>query len=297
MDWDDLRFVIAVADGGSAVAAAAALGVNATTVQRRIARFEQQNAIHLFERRQSGFTPTPECEALLSASKDIEERILGIQREILGRDSRLEGRLAVTTTDTFMYASMARHLVAFRQQHPNIVVDVTLTNTRLNLSRQDADVAIRPSNNPPENLVGQRVSGLALAIYAHKDFAASLPKQPKMSQLKTLPWVGAGDALKGSLAWPWIKRTVPQSAIVLTVDTFAGVSTAVANGAGVGLMPCILGDPHPMLARLNQPIEELETSIWILTHPEIRSAAKIRAFMDFMTRSVRADKDQLEGKI
>ena len=115
MDWDDLRFVVAVADKGSAVSAAQSLGVNATTVQRRIARFEKTNAVHLFERRQSGLKPTPECEALVEASRPIEESVSAIKREILSRDIRLEGRLLMTTVDTLMDENMAGHLAEFQK--------------------------------------------------------------------------------------------------------------------------------------------------------------------------------------
>jgi len=102
MDWDDLRYILSVYDNGSALAAAQTLGVNATTVQRRVGRFEKQNGVRLFERLKSGYSPTPECEALVRASRDIEESTQRIKREILGRDLRLEGRITVTSTDTFV---------------------------------------------------------------------------------------------------------------------------------------------------------------------------------------------------
>ena len=102
MDWDIFRLVVAVADGGSAVAAAERLGVNASTVLRRISRFENDNGVRLFERRQTGYTPTAECEAVIRTAREIEASVAGIGRELLGRDLRLEGRLAVTTTDSLL---------------------------------------------------------------------------------------------------------------------------------------------------------------------------------------------------
>ena len=304
-NWDDLRFIISVADHGSAVAAASKLGVNATTVQRRIARFEQQNAIRLFERRQTGLTPTPECEALIEATRGIGESISGIRREILGRDLRLEGRLAVTTTDTFMYREMAQHFALFNKNHPDIEIEISLTHQRLNLSRQDADIAIRPSNNPPDNLVGQRVAGLAMAVYGVPEIAANLNLEElygtglkaHLKALRAEKWVGLGSSLSGSSAGNIIQQIIPASKISMTVDTFTGICSAVAAGNGLGILPCIIADREPKLMRITKPIEELTVSIWVLTHPEIRGAAKIRAFMDFITKAIRGDAAILEGRL
>ena len=292
-NWDDLRFIISVAENGSAMAAAKKLGVNATTVQRRISKFEQQNAIRLFERRQSGLTPTPECEALMEASRGIEERISGIRREILGRDLRLEGRLSVTTTDTFMYREMARHLARFKELHPDIELEISFTPQRMNLSRQDADIAIRPSNNPPEHLVGQRVANLALAIYGVPKIIQKLNAGDL--SMTNAPWVGLGSPLDGSLARAWMTDNIPAAQITMAIDTFAGVSIAAMAGTGLGILPCVTGDAAPGLQRYGSPIKELNIDIWVLTHPEIRTAAKIRAFMNFITKAMRGDSAILAG--
>lgn len=166
MDWDIYRFIMAVADSGSAVAAAENLGVNATTVLRRINRFEEENGIRLFERKQTGYRPTVECAAVVEAARRIEFGIADINRDILGRDMRLEGQLRITTTDTMLCAVLAPHLKRFGELYDKIRLDVSVTNTRMSLTRQDADIAIRPSKNPPDTLVGQRVSGVGFGVYA-----------------------------------------------------------------------------------------------------------------------------------
>lgn len=295
MDWDIFRLVMAVADGGSAVAASERLGVNASTVLRRISRFEKENGIRLFERRQTGYTPTVECEAVIDAARQIEQSIDGISRDLLGRDLRLEGRLAVTTTDSLLNSVVAPLLVQFSKLHPRIRIDVSVTNSRLNLTRQDADIAVRASKMPPDTLVGQRVSGLAFAVYATPSLVAQLPGG-KLSKLRKAPWIGIGNALKASPVGAWMDRYVPVERIAVTADTFVAVHDCAATGAGLAVLPCCLGDQSQKVVRATPPVDEMETSLWVLTHADIRSAARVKAFNEFMSRALRAMADRIEGR-
>ncbi|MEO0545678.1 MAG: LysR family transcriptional regulator [Pseudomonadota bacterium] len=295
IDWDDLRFILAVDRQGSAMAAAQSLGVNASTVQRRIARFEERHGVRLFERRQSGFKSTPECAALVEVAADIEDRVTAVSREILGRDFRLEGTLRVTSTDTFMNAEMAGHLAQFRTMHPRIKLELTLTNSRLDLSRQDADIAIRPSNNPPENLVGQRVARLVSGLFADADTVARLGANPSFQTIKSQPWIGLGEELENSPLGQWMGKALDPAKMALQVDTFPAVCALIEAGIGIGMLPCTLGDANDALHRIGPPVEDTAIDIWVLTHPEIRSAAKVRAFMDFITAAMRAQQARLDG--
>ena len=199
IDWDIFRFVVAVADKGSAVSAAQSLGVNASTVLRKIGKFEEENGIRLFERRQTGYSPTVECAAVVEAARQIEQSVASISRDILGRDLRLEGRVTVTTTDSLLNSVLAPHISAFSRRNPRIQIEVSVTNTRLNLTRHDADVAIRATNRPPDALVGQRVADLAFAIYGTPEMVAGLPVKARSHDFGDLNWVGIGDALAGWL--------------------------------------------------------------------------------------------------
>ena len=295
MDWDDLRYVLSVYDNGSALGAAKKLGVNATTVQRRIGRFEKQHSVRLFERLQSGYSPTPECEALVQASRDIDENVGRIKRELLGRDLRLEGRLSVTSTDTFINDVVARHLEGFHELHPNIRIELTLTNSRLNLSRQDADIAIRPSMSPQESLVGQRIADLAFGIYAPSKIQSSLPEEPTLEDLQNQKWLAVGEALSGSPSYEWMHKNIPSSSCWLSVDTYPCMAICASQMNALAILPCIIGDSFEQLERVKCVWFSLATSVWVLTHPEIRNAARIRVFMDYITTALRNDRAMLEG--
>ncbi len=295
VNWDDLHYILTVTESGSAVAAARKLGVDASTVQRRITRFEKDNGIHLFERRRRGLYPTPECRAIVAEAREIDERVNSISRDILGSDTRLEGLLRVTSTETFMTQSLAGHLREFCRQHPNIQLEITLTNAKLNLSRQDADVAIRPSLAPHETLIGQRVAGLGFALYGVKALLEGLSDAPDLEALQNLPWLGIGDALSAAPPAKWVTDHIPSQAISTIVDTFPAMVTCAKAGLGVALLPCSLADREPALLRRELPGDRLETSVWILTHPEIRNAARIKAFMAFMGKALRKERPVLEG--
>jgi len=296
IDWDIFRFVVAVADSGSAVSAAERLGVNASTVLCKIGKFEEENGVRLFERRQTGYTPTVECAAVVEAARQIEQSVARINRDILGRDLRLEGRLTVTTTDTLLNAVLAPHLAAFNTMHPRILIDVSVTNTRLNLTRQDADVAIRASRKPPDALVGQRVSGLAFAVYGRPEVAADLPERPRVADFSGHHWIGIGDALAGSPVGAWLSENVAPESISIRTDSFVALRDCAIAGAGLAVLPCCLGDQSDRLLRIGAPVSTMESALWILTHADVRGAARVKAFYEHMTRALRAQTDLLEGR-
>ena len=295
MDWDIFRFVVAVVDSGSAVAAAKTLGVDGTTVIRRISKFEEDRGIQLFERLPSGYSPTAECEAIVKLARDLQEGVSEIDRRITGHDLSLEGTISVTTTDSFLEAVMADIIGEFCHLHPQICIETMVTTSRLNLSRQDAHVAVRASISPPENLVCQRVSSVAFAIYACDDLIRGRPKNPDLVHLTNMPWIGLGDTLSRSPPAQWINAHIDNNQIKTTADTFVAVRSLARSGVGLAVLPCCLGDPEPGIRRLVPTIADMETNLWVLTHPDVRKAAKIRAFTAYVGRQLRKKQPLLEG--
>jgi len=290
-DWDIFRYIIAVAESGSAIAAARKLGVNGSTVLRRISRFEEDRGIRLFDRLQSGYTPTLQCEALLKTAREVQESIAVINRDIAGQDVRFEGRLTVTTTDTFLEDILPDIFLEFSRKNPLIQLDVTVTNERLSLTRRDADVAIRVSRTPPEHLVGQRVSAVSLAVYGAVSLAAELPPEPTLDDLKACPWIGTGQSMAGSPVAAWLESNIPATSIKVTADTFPSIRSCIQNGA-VGVLPCFLGDSNGKLQKLLPAFREMETALWVLVHPDVRRSAKVSAFTRHVCKRLR-DKSHL----
>ena len=292
LNWNDIQIIQAVAENGSATAAAAELGVNHATILRRINAFEESQGVKLFERHRTGYRPTSAGEAILSAAQGISSSVTSIQREILGQDSRLQGTIRLTTTDSIALSCLPAHLRAFREIYPDIEVELVMTNLRLDLGRLDADVSLRPSRNPPEQLIGRKACGLAFAAYGPK--VGIIGHAPDK-----LEDVDAGrdvcQALMNSPVGTWLHQRLLDGKFVAKADSFTALRELAASGLGAAILPCCLGDPDPRLNRITSPIKDLETSMWGLTHPQLKSSARVSALSTFLTKALRRDRALLEG--
>ncbi|MGI9500448.1 MAG: LysR family transcriptional regulator [Geminicoccaceae bacterium] len=293
VNWDDLRFVLAVADHGSVASAARQLGVNHTTVLRRVHAFEEAKKFRLFERLPTGYALTAEGEQLVAAARQIDDMVASLERRIAGRDLKLEGVIRVTTTDSFMTSVLPGHLASFRRQHPRIAIELALTNSRLNLTKRDADVAIRPAKELPAPLIGNRVADIGFAVYGGKDY---LRTHSAEIDAGGQAWLAGDELLANSPVAGWMRRHVPNARIAFRADSFVALRHAAAAGLGLAVLPCCLGDADPALVRQNAPVDDLSTGLWVLTHLDLSRAARIRAFIEHMEQALAGDRELLAGK-
>lgn len=282
LNWDNLRFVLMVANKGSIAAAARELEVNRTTVLRRINQFQDDLKCRIFERSDTGYVLTPEAEKMIAAARDVESTLFNMQRQLAGRELKLEGELRVTTTDSFMLALLAPHLASFRQRHPHIVVDVLVTNSVLDLNRRDADVAIRPTRVPEANLVGRRLRDVEFDVFARPDFIAANGG----SALAQNRWIGFVDSLSATPVGAWFDATIDTEQICLRCDSFVAVRSAAEAGIGIALLPRFLGEASADLVRLDVDTAELTTGLWILAHPDLFRAARVHAFIQHFSEAL-----------
>ncbi|MGH1570106.1 LysR family transcriptional regulator [Methylobacterium sp. P31] len=288
LDWDEFRFVKAVADGNSLTAAAAQLGINHSTAFRRLGALEARLDVRLFERLRTGYVPTPAGQAMIEAANRIETDVTQFARAIAGRGETPSGELRVTAPTSFATSLLMPILAAFRARYPDIRVDLILAEEALNLSRRDADVAIRASRDPSETLVGRRLTGIAWAVYgrAERDYG----------DLSQATWVSPGPAVAGGLFARFVEARVPAERIGLRINTVTGLDMAVAAGLGIGPLPCFGADADPTLRRLSGPHPELGTDLWALTHPDLRHAARVRVFMDHVAEAILPLRPRFEGR-
>lgn len=275
-NWDNLRYVLVLAKNGSVAAAARELSVNRTTVLRRIDAFQKDIGCRIFERGKSGYVLTVEAEKIIDAANEVESVIFNIQRQVEGHELRLEGELRVTTTDTLMVSKLGPHLVDFHRKYPHITVIVSITNSILDLTRRDADVAIRPTKIPDPPLVGNRLSEVRFGVYASQDYL----RETGEISLGDHQWLGFDGGMQSTAPALWLDSQFPKAKICFKSDTFVGLKIAAENGMGLALLPHYLGDSSPHLKRLPAPTEELTTGLWLLTHPDLVRSARVNAFMD-----------------
>lgn len=285
-DWDDFRVFLAVGQAGSLSGAARQLGVNHSTVLRRLGALEARMAVRLFDRLPAGYAMTLAGEALRERLQGVGEQIDAAQRHLMGLDLRLTGVIRITSTDTFMAGLLGPILADFRALHPGIELQVVMNNLFLSLTKREADVAIRPTNAPPDHLVGRRAGRLQTAVYASK---AYLAKHPATTPLAAHDWVAPDEGLSHLLQAKWLREQVPPARIAARVDSLVGMTQLVKRGLGLGMLLCMLADAEEELVQVEPPREALDTQVWVLTHPDLKEVARIKAFTDFAYTRLVAD--------
>lgn len=294
--WDDFRLIKAIADHDGLTGAAHALNVNHSTVFRRLGQIEEQLGLPLFERRKTGYVATVAGTEMAALAARMEEDVTAFGRKLAGRDVAPSGELRVTTTDTLYLNVLLPIFAAFRAAHPLIRLDVVIGNQTLNLSKRDADIAIRASDTPGETLVGRRIATLTWAIYGRAEQGLSPAEQADPKTLFQRDWVALGDQLSHVKAARYVRDHVDPQRIALRSSAVLGLTEAVEQGLGIGPLPCFIADQRPGLIRLMPPDPDFSTGLWILTHPDIRNAPRVRAFMDFCGNELAKRRGLIEGE-
>ena len=293
IDWSDLQYVLAVARHGTLAAAARALRVSHTTVLRRIASFEAVHGIRLFDRLPSGYALTAGGEELLAAAQSVADVVTALERRLAGQDLRLEGLVRVTTLDTLMASLLPTILAGFQAEHPAVRLEVSASASVANLTRRDADVAIRVSAAPPDSLIGRRIAPVGMAIYR----ACGPGPAPGEGEWAAQRWIAPSDLLSDTAIARWMCKRLPGAGIVLRADSILAMAQAAAAGIGLAPLPCYLGDSHPGLSRASSGTVSLEAPnhLWVLTHEDLRRTARIRAFTEFVADALARCRETIEG--
>ncbi len=286
--WDDFRLVKAIADRGGLTHAASHLGINHSTAFRRLTAIEAALDARLFERSRSGYVPTPAGLAMVEAAGRMETDVARFGREVLGRTLTPSGELRITAPVGFVTDLLMPLLAGFRDAYPDVQLDIVMSEEPLNLSRRDADVAIRASNNPPANLFGRRLSSIAWAIYGRRDRLDDASYGTR--------WVTPGPQVADGRFAQFLRTRAGSERIALQVNAVTGLREAIQAGIGIGLLPCYIGDAAPDLRRLGDPEPDIASDLWLLTHPDLRHAVRVRAFMDFMADAIAPLRPAFEGR-
>lgn len=292
--WDDFRLVKALADAGSMASAAAALGINHSTVFRRLGQIEETLGAPLFERHRSGYVLTAAGEEMVGLAQRLDADIVAFTRKMAGQEIKPAGELRVTTSDSLLLYLLTPMFARFQQACPDVRLDIVLANQALNLSRRDADVAIRATDAPPETLVGRRAARIAWALYGRmSEFDGAGPVDP--TKLADQRWVSLGDHLAGLKVLQAERRLLAPERLVYKLNSVLGLAEAIEAGIGIGHLPCFVGDARSDLMRLEAPQPDFAVDLWLLTHPDLRQSARVRVFLDFMAAEIRTQRNLIEG--
>jgi DNA-binding transcriptional LysR family regulator len=287
LDWNDLRYFLAIARSGSLNGAAHALGVNHSTVFRRLNAFEDRLGVRLFERLPEGYVATPEGEEIRRHAEAVDDSVNALARSVAGRDYRLSGRIRLTTAASLASDYVAGYLVKFRETHPDITVEIATGDHDFDLTRREADVALRATQSPPEFLVGRKLLELPWYVCAGRETLARHGTPTGMADLGRFPLIGADDSFVRLPPFAWLRRTFPDRQFAARANDLGTMRALTLAGMGLAVLP---GDQYcPDLEHLFPVEPAFAGQLWLLTHPDLRHVARIRAFMDFLADAVRSD--------
>ncbi|MHA7775291.1 LysR family transcriptional regulator [Roseibium sp. M-1] len=314
LNWDDFRFILAVARSGSFAAAAAVLGTSTPTVFRRARDMEQRIGTQLFRRDTTGVTLTAAGRDAAALAGTMELEIVSLEARIANEDREAVGTIRLATVDTLIAGPLMPVLSRFRQECPGICLDIRSGIGMADIRQRQVDAALRAGGEPPENLVGRILCRIAVALYCGRGHYASTlqgeiereaPEDQEISNERELaafvarsrpPFVVPGDDLKHLATARWCHDHKLAAEPALRANSLHTLERAVQHNMGLGLLPCYLADLNSDLVRLSAPIEDFSSDLWFLTHPELRETARVRALSDFLFLECRSLKNLFEGR-
>lgn len=280
--WDDLRLVLAITNSGSLSGAGRKLHMSHATVYRHLGIIEQRIGVRLFDRFKTGYSPTVAGEAMAETARRIETEVKLVERNILGLDHKPSGSLRITTTDTLLAGVLAPIFGDFRAIFSDISLEITVSNDILNLSKREADIAIRPTSKPHELLVGRKIGVISQSIYGLRQ----LYDDGNNMDIREISWIGPDESMSYTALRRWMAKQGFDTQCQYRVDSVLGMYSAVLSGSGVAVLPCYLADENEQLIRIGDTVRDLQTDLWLLTHSDIQNSARIRAFMDFAADAI-----------
>lgn len=284
MNWDDLRYFLAVCREASVSGAGRVLGVNHTTVARRIVALEKSLGTRLFDRTPDGYLMTQAAENMFDNAVGMEVQAQAIDRDTFGRDAALSGKLRVTVPYDFATPVIMPELCRFRREYPQIDLEFLTTTMLMDLAAREADLAVRLTAKPPEYLVGRKVLPLRHGVYGTR----AILKKPEQADVILFS--------HGEDRPEWVREHFPKARTALKTDSVSTMLAAVRSGLGVARMPCYIGDAEARVRRLDVELTPSDWGVWVLSHVDLRSTARVRVCRAFMIDTVERHRALILGE-
>ncbi len=281
-DWNDLRHFLAVAREGSTLAAAKTLGVNQSTVHRRLVELERRLGCVLVERHPTGYRLTEFGKDLLPHAQRVEDEANALQRRVMAFDQKMRGSIRLTCSTTVAHRLMTtQFLDAFHARFPEVKVELLMTERLLDISKGEADVAIRGGGPKEPNLVGKKIADVPWGIYASRRYIErhGRPKRPEDADAHSvIEFIGEIANLKAA---EWLRSKAPLATVAGQSSNIPSVLMAVKAGVGLAALPAPLANHDNELVCVFGPIAELDYPTFLVTHRELRDIPRIRAFFEY----------------
>ena len=295
-EWDDVKYFLAVARHGSTLAAAKALKLSQSTVQRRITELERKLGRELVQRHATGYRLTEFGEEMLPYAEEIERAAVAFEQRKAAIERGEAGLIRVTCPEPIVYRIMQSSLLdRFHARHPKLRVEFVMSDKYVDLARGDADVALRSGDTDDDVLVGRKIANSIWSVYASKAYLERHGRPATIADLAQHATVGFDGPMASNRAAKWLQEVAPNTPVAARVNSVLALVSVAKSGVAVVPMPIALGDAEPDLVRLFELIPELTRSWRILAHPDRRRTPAVSAFFDFIGDEIAALKPILTG--
>ena len=292
LEWNDLRILLAIGREGSLAAAARALRHDHSTVFRKLNGIEDRTGVRFFERISGQYVITEAGEAAMQVAEAIETDVLALERRIIGRDTRLKGNIRVSAAEGPAALILPPLLAEFRQMNPDVTLELVSEFGPSDLSRREADVALRITKTSPESSLGRYACDFAIFAYAAPDY---IERAGKMA-LIDYDWVVFLPTMQWHVPLVFKSEEALKNRTVLSTNSVLAATAAAREGMGVVMMSAFLGDGEPGLQRIGGSFPELTLQMWVLTHPDLRKTSRVMALIDHLVSRLHRDRMRFEGR-
>jgi DNA-binding transcriptional LysR family regulator len=294
VDWNDYRYFLAVQRSHTLAGAARELGVKHTTVARRLAALEEALGTRLFLQSPDGYTLTQSGKEIAELVVELEKTAGAIELRVAGDDGRIEGTVRLTTSESFNAFFMV-HMAELRRKHPRLVVEVFSANRSYDLSRGEADLAIRAAPVDDPSLIARRLACCGWSLYANEVYLAERGTPASPEELAGHDVLGFDDSLRQSPGALWLANHAAGSNCVIRGNSILSVMNAAILGMGLAVLPCFLGDVEPTLRRLTPQVLGTR-DVWLVVHPDRARVSRVRAVMQHVTDVMQRAKHLWSGE-
>ncbi len=277
MNWDDYRYFLAVARNRTLKAAGKQLKVDQATVGRRIAVLQENLQAQLLEKRSDGYFLTVAGERIIASTENIEKMMFEMERAILGKNEKIEGVVKIALPGALANQWLIGSLRPLLREHRQLELQFLTGSEVLNLSRREADLAIRLVRPEQKDLKTKKIGVLRLGLYGSKDF-----DEKSFSDFSSMPFVGLFDSATSALERSFLKTLKFEPQYCMRSAAWSSVSAAVQAGLGIGILPTFMAEKNKSLRQLQE--DRIEAPLWLVVHPEVAESARVRVTIDYFSK-------------
>jgi len=296
-DWNDLRYLLAIAREGSTLAAAKALRVSQPTVQRRLAALEERIGRKLVELHPTGYRLTELGKTLFPHALDVERSVEAFQRQVISAGEELTGTLRVTCPEGMASRLLAPAIETFREKHPELRIDLIMTDRRLDLAKGEAEVALRMHEPGDDALIARRIADSPWAVFASRSYMKRHGRPERVEDLDRHAIVEFAGELAANHAGRWLRSVAPKATVAARGNSMLGVLAAVRSGAGLAPLPMLLGASEEGLVPVLTSIPEINSKLYLVMHADLQHTPRVRAFCDFVIAEFARLRPRLKGNV